>query len=244
VTAPTTDPRLANAGQPVCDLYDIKPQFRATSGTNSFVTFADTLGLRRVDVNSGVELNVNARLPKNAFVSGGVSFANRHQNNCDVVDNPEGVRFCDQDSGYRPDVKLNASYTLPLDVRVSATYRALAGPQVAATWAVPNTTVLASLGRNLAACPATGVCRSTKSVSLLEPGSEYISMRQVVDMRFSKLVRLSASRFQVNADIYNLLNGNGVQTINTTFSTTTSSWQNATGVQDPRQFQISMQFDF
>jgi len=244
VTAPTTDPRLSNAGQPVCDLYDIKPQFRATSGTNSFVTFADTVGVRRVDVNSGVELNVNARLPKNAFVSGGVSFANRHQNNCDVLDNPEGVRFCDQDSGYRPDVKLNGSYTLPLDVRVSATYRVQAGPQVAATWAVPNATVLASLGRNLAACPATGVCRSTKSVSLLEPGSEYISMRQAVDMRFSKLVRLSGSRFQLNADIYNLLNANGVQTINTTFSTTSSNWQNATGVQDPRQFQLSMQFDF
>ena len=244
VTAPTTDPRLANAGQPVCDLYDIKPQFRATSGTNSFVTFADTLGLKRVDVTSGVELNVNARLPKSAFVSGGASFANRHQNNCDVVDNPEGVRFCDQNTGYRPDIKLNGSYTLPLEVRVSATYRALAGPAVAATWAVPNSTIVAALGRNLAACPATGTCRSTKSVSLLEPGSDYISMRQVVDMRFSKLMRVSGSRFQVNADIYNLLNANGVQTINTTFSTTNSNWQNATGVQDPRQFQISAQFDF
>jgi hypothetical protein len=169
VAAPTTDARLSNAGQQICGLYDIKPAFRATSGTNSFVTFADTLGLRRDDVNSGVELSVNARLPRGAFVSGGASFANRHQNNCDVVDNPEGTRFCDQDSSYRPDIKINGSYPLPLDVRVSATYRGLAGPQIAATWAVPNSVIQAALGRSLAACPATGTCRSTKSVALLEP---------------------------------------------------------------------------
>jgi hypothetical protein len=244
VTAPTTDDRLSNAGQPVCGLYDIKPAFRATSGTNSFVTFADSLGLNREDVNSGVELSVNARLPRGAFVSGGVSFANRHQNNCDVVDNPEGARFCDQDSGYRPDIKVNGSYPLPLDVRVSATYRALAGPQVAATWAVPNSVIQTALGRPLAACPATGTCRSTKSVALLEPGTEFISMRQALDLRFSKSVRLSTYRFQVNADVLNAINANGIQTVNTTFSTTTSSWLNATGVQDPRQFLLSAQFDF
>ena len=195
ITAPTTDERLSIAGQQICGLYDIKPQFRATSGTNSFVTFADTLSLRRDDVNTGVELTVNARLPKGAFVSGGVSFANRHQNNCDVVDNPENARFCDQDSGYRPDIKFSGAYVLPLDVRVSGTYRGLAGPQIGATWSVPNSVVLAALGRNLAACPATGTCRSTKAVALIEPGTEYIEMRHTFDLRFSKLLRFDRYRF-------------------------------------------------
>jgi hypothetical protein len=244
ITAPTTDDRLAVAGQEICGLYDIKPALRSGTGTNSNVIFAKTLGLERRDVTSGLELNVNARLPKGAFVSGGASFSNRHQNDCDVVDNPENVRFCDQDSGYRPDVKINGSYPLPLDVRVSLTYRALAGPQVAATYAVPNSLVLTALGRNLAACPATGVCRSTKSVALLEPGSEFVSMRQAFDVRFSKQVRVNRYRFQVNADVLNAFNANGVQTINTTFATTSSRWLNATGVQDPRQFQISTQIDF
>ena len=244
IAAPATDNRLSVAGQQVCGLYDIKPQFRTTAGTNNLVTFADTLGLRRVDVFSGVELNVNARLLKSAFVSGGVSFANEHQNLCDVVDNPELARFCDTNTGHRPDIKINGSYLLPLDVRVSGTYRGLAGPQVAATWSVPNNVIAAALGRNLAACPATGTCRSTKSVTLLEPGTEFIAMRHVFDLRFSKLVRLDRYRFQVNADLYNAFNANGVQTINTTFATTSSRWLNATGVQDPRQFQLSAQFDF
>jgi hypothetical protein len=244
ITAPTTDTRLSSAGQQICGLYDIKPASRAASGTNNVVTFADTLGLRREDVSSGVELNVNARLPKGAFVSGGTSFATRHQNDCDVVDNPENTRFCDQDSGYRPDIKISGAYVLPLEVRVSGTYRGLAGPQTAATWAVPNTVIAAALGRNLAACPATGTCRSTKSVALLEPGSEYIAMRHAFDLRFSRPVRVSRYRFTVNADLYNAFNANGVQTINTTFATTSSRWLNATGVQDPRQFQISTQLDF
>jgi hypothetical protein len=105
--------------------------------------------------------------------------------------------------------------------------------------------IVTALGRNLAACPATGTCRSTKSVSLLKPGSDYVSTRQALDLRLTKQVRLgSARRLQVNADVYNALNANGVQTINTTFATTASKWLNATGVQDPRQFQLSAQFDF
>jgi hypothetical protein len=127
---------------------------------------------------------------------------------------------------------------------VSGTYRGLAGPQVAATWRVPNSVIREALGRNLAACPAAGVCRSTKTVALLEPGTDYLGMRHTFDLRFSKLLRFDRYRLQMNADLYNAFNTNGIQTINTTFSTTNSSWLNATGVQDPRQFQLSAQIQF
>jgi hypothetical protein len=81
-------------------------------------------------------------------------------------------------------------------------------------------------------------------VALLEPNSEFLDMRHAFDLRFSKQVRISATRFQVNADFLNAFNANGIQTINTTFATTNSRWLNATGVQDPRQFQLSAQVDF
>ena len=153
-------------------------------------------------------------------------------------------RFCDTNTGYRPDVKLNGAYALPLGVRVSGTYRMLAGPQIAATWSVPNSIIQPALGRSLAACPATGVCTSTKVVTLLEPGTEYLKARHAFDLRFSKGLRVKRTQFQVNADLYNAFNANGIQTINTTFATTNSRWRNATGVQDPRQFHISMQIGF
>ena len=239
ITAPTDD-RLPNGGgYEVCDLFDIKPVFRGLE--DNYVTFADTLGIDREDTRAGVELNVNARLPRGAFVSGGVSFANEYETSCDVIDNPEGVRFCDTDSGYRPDIKINGAYVLPLDVRVSGTYRGLAGPQIGATWRIPNATIAQALGRNLAACPARGTCRSTKSVQIIEPGTEYISMRHAFDLRFSKMLRFDRYRVLVNADLYNAFNDNGIQSISTTYS---GSWLNATGVQAPRQFQLSAQFDF
>jgi hypothetical protein len=57
-------------------------------------------------------------------------------------------------------------------------------------------------------------------------------------------VRVLSTQLRLNADLYNVLNSNGVSTINTTFSTNNARWLNATGIQDPRQFHLSMQLDF
>jgi len=235
VSAPN-DPRLPNAGQQVCGLYDVKPALRAASGANNFVTLAKNIGVNRQDVFTGAEAGVNARLPRGAFVSGGVSFANEHLVACDVIDNPELSRFCDTNTGYRPDIKINASYALPLGVRLSGAYRGLAGPQIVATWAAPNSVIQPALGRAL----STGAT-TTKSIALLAPGTDFVPMRHIFDLRFSKLLRVSSYRLQLSADVYNAFNSNGVSTINTSFGT---SWRYATAVQSPRQFQISTQFDF
>jgi hypothetical protein len=60
-------------------------------------------------------------------------------------------------------------------------------------------------------------------------------------MRFTKQVRFARYRLQLNADLYNAFNANGISAINTSFG---PSWQFPTAVQAPRQFQISTQFDF
>ena len=69
-------------------------------------------------------------------------------------------------------------------------------------------------------------------------------MRHNFDLRFSKVLPVKRTQLQVNADLYNAFNANGIQTINTTFATTNSKWLNATGVADPRQFHLSMQISF
>ena len=92
------------------------------------------------------------------------------------------------------------------------------------------------MGRALAAGATT-----TKSVALLPPGTDFLPARHIFDLRFSKLLRLNGYRLQLSADVYNAFNSNGVSAINTSFGT---SWQYATAVQSPRQFQFSTQFDF
>ena len=236
VTGPA-DQRLPGGGsERICGLYDIKPQFRGA--VRNYVTFADTLGIERPDTFTGYELGVNARLPRGAFVAGGINLQNRHQSVCDVIDNPE-IRFCETNTSYRPDVKLNGSYVLPLDVQVSATYQGLSGPAVLATWNAPGALITPELGRPLSAGAAT-----TKALALVEPGEEFLPMRHIFDLRFSKILRFDRYRFQLMADLYNAFNGNAVATINTTYGGAGNRWLLPTAVTPPRQFQLSAQFDF
>jgi len=244
VTVPSTialpsDNRLPSGivGQPVCGLYDVS----VARAPQNFVTFADSLGVDRDDVVTGYELSVNARLPRGAFLSGGVNFNNQYLNfqttpaglACDFIDSPE-VRFCETNSSYRPDVKLNGAYMLPYDVQIAATYRALSGPQLLASWAATNAFIAPALGRPLTS-------GASKTIALMEPGTEFDPMRHIFDMRFSKIFSVSRYRFQVMTDFFNIFNTNAVSTINTQFG---PSLHRPTAVEAPRQFRLSGQFDF
>ena len=207
----------------------------------NFVTFADTLGKDREDVVTGYEVSINARFARGAFVSGGVNFNNQHLNfqttpvvnSCDFIDSPE-ARFCETDSSYLPDIKLNGAYMLPWEVQVSATYRGLAGPNILANWAATNAFIVPGLGRPLTS-------GASKTIALMEPGTEFFPMRHVFDMRFSKGFTVQRYRFQVMTDFFNIFNTNAVSTINTQFG---ASLHRPTAVESPRQFRLSAQFDF
>ena len=61
-----------------------------------------------------------------------------------------------------------------------------------------------------------------------------------VDMRFVKTFRVGRTRAGLNLDLYNLLNGNAVRTVNNNYA----SWLTPTAILDARLFKISAQFDF
>jgi hypothetical protein len=221
-------------GSQQCGLFDVN----VVRAPQNYVTFADTLGVDRTDIVTGYEISVNARIAQ-AFIAGGVNFNNQHVNfqpngvACDFIDSPE-VRFCETDTAYRPDIKLNGSYLLPYDVQVSGTYRGLAGPQAIANWAATNAVITSGLGRPLTS-------GATKTIALMEPGTEFFPMRHVFDMRFSKLFRASRYRFQVMTDFFNIFNTNATSTINTTFG---ANLHKPLTVEVPRQFRLSAQFEF
>ena len=160
------------------------------------------------------------------------------------MDSPES-RFCDSLSPYRPDVKLLGSHTLPWNVVASATYQFTRGPNVLANFSAPNSLVAPALGRNLAACPATGVCTSTKLVSLIEPGTVYGENLNQLDLRVSKRLTIERYRVRFDVDLYNVFNSNWPFSLNNTFSTTTTStWMRPTNVLQGRLFKIGGQIEF
>src|SRR5262249_30332264 len=148
------------------------------------------------DKYNGLDFTVNARLPRGAFVQGGVNVGNEVTDTCDVMgkaDLPAAAipvffsgysdlitslsglaspskNFCHiAPPFWRPDVKLSGTYPLPVwDVQLSATLQSVPGPWIVATQVVPNSQIAPSLGRNLASGP-----NGTATVTLFQPGTMF-----------------------------------------------------------------------
>ena len=160
------------------------------------------------------------------------------------VGSPEAV-FCHQVFPFRPDVKTLASYALPYDIIISGTYQLSTGPNILATWNAPNSVIAPALGRNLAACPATGTCTATKSIQLIEPGTVWGDYLQELDLRLSKRFKVGSLRFRGDLNLYNAFNSDFASTVNTTFSTAANNqFLRPTAVIQGRLFKIGGQIDF
>src|SRR5439155_5395131 len=113
-----------------------------------------------------------------------------------VVDSPQELRFCRVAPPWSSSsqVKLQGSYTLPLDLQASATFQNIPGPAILATYAVPNAAITPSLGRNLSGNAASA------TQSLIAPNSLYGPRINQLDVRLSKTVRFGEHRVQAMVD--------------------------------------------
>jgi hypothetical protein len=92
-----------------------------------------------------------------------------------------------------------------------------------------------SLGRPLSGGAA------NVTVPLIAPGTMFIERTNELDLRFTKLFRVSRTKTALNFDLYNVSNASTVRSRLGTFGTT---WQRPTGILDARLFKISAQIDF
>ena len=200
-------------------------------------------------MHQGYDFSANVRMSRGTFVNGGVNMQKRLLDNCNVpilsgtatnqTDSPE-ARFCRTITPYRPDFKLSASHTLPAAFVISGSYQLSSGPQIVATWAVPNTVIAPALGRNLSAGPT-----ATKSVQLIEPGTLYSPYLNQVDARLSRRFAVGRFRLRADANLYNIFNNDFVNYVNTTFSTTTANqFMRPTNVLQGRLFKVGGQIEF
>jgi hypothetical protein len=262
VTAPT-DARLPNGGgYQVCGLYDVNQT--ALGRVQELVTAADNLGPAVKQSNTGFNLTANVRLA-DAMIQGGIDLRRDRQDICgiDQGDHPAGItfpigggagvaaattsfddlvfpdgsRFCDTDTGFRPDIKFAGSYELPWGLQTSATYQNAAGPSITASWPATNAAIAAGLGRNLSAGAT-----ATKTVNLIQPQSLFGDRLNQIDVRVSKRFLLgTGARFVLNADFYNLANSNWIIGY---VPNVGPNLMRPTQVLSPRLFKIGGQFDF
>lgn len=256
VTGPT-DARLpGGGGQQICGLYDLKPSFLGQ--VQNYNTLAENLGTGKgyKEVAQGFEFTVNARLAGGAFVQGGVNFHKTYTNaqrgggffggpvfnTCDVVDNPE-VRMCENESPFRPDFSLSWSVPFKWDIIFSGVYQGLAGPNIQASWNAGALDVIPGLGR-----PLSGGFFATKTIALIEPNQEYLDMRHIFNLRLAKRFHYRRYALMIAGDLYNAFNDNSVSGINTTYGASffspVNNWMLPTSISAPRQFRLTLQFDF
>jgi hypothetical protein len=259
ITAPL-DARLPQGGgSQICGFYDINP---AKFGkVDNLVTFAKNYG-KLTDVYDGLDLTVNARLPRGAMIQGGMNIGTEVTDLCDVIGKVDltaatlpsaisgslvtslsglpspSTNFCHVSPPFfLPDVKLSGSYPLPWwGLQTSATLQSVPGPPIVATYVVPNAQVAPSLGRNLAAG-----ANATATVQLVSPGTLYGDRLNQVDLRVTKTIKLNRASIRGIFDLYNVFNTSPVLSLNTRFG---SAWQRPFIILTGRFAKLGLQVDF
>jgi hypothetical protein len=253
-TAPLNANLPDGGGYQVCNLFDLKPGLQ-TIPANSLIRFSKDFG-GETNKYQGFDVNLDARLPRGAFVKAGIAGNARTFDDCNLLkaDSPQtetfadGSRYCHREYPLRPDFKASGSVPLPGGIQFSGVYQFSrgvqnggAGPSILATWPMNNTLLaqFSNLGRTL-----TG--GGSKNVQLIREGLEYGDQDlSQLDLRASKRFTVGRYRFRIDADLYNATNSNWPYTVTTTFSTAASSaWLRPTNVLQSRMFKIGGQFDF
>jgi hypothetical protein len=246
VTAPSDSRLPGGGGYQVCGLYDAN---RLVS-QNNVISLASKFGTA-TEVFNGIDLTVNARLPKGIIVSGGPSFGRTESNYCFAVDSPQGsglppaqgatsaagFLYCDVKPPFQPNVKLIGVYPLPWQgIQFAATFQSLPGPQITASRTYTNAEIQPSLGRPL----STGMA-GTAAVPLIAPGTMYDERLYQLDFRVSKIFRFGQHRVQANVDIYNAGNASSILSNNLTYG---PNWLRPTSILQGRLVKFGAQYDF
>jgi hypothetical protein len=246
VTVPT-DARLPNSGQQVTGFFDqnINPLAR------NVVKDASVFGKQQLHWN-GVDVTVDARLRNGLFMQGGVSTGKTTFDNCEIAAQlPEvlngltgvapaaglqPISFCHQETGFIPQYKALASYTLPwYGIRIAGTLQSLPGPAMLAQniYNNANRTTATTLSRPFTLAQA--------NANLLAPGDNYGDRLNQFDIRLTKIVNVGRGRVDFNVDFFNAFNSDAVIAEIAAFG---PAWRRPLTVIQPRFVKFGARWDF
>jgi hypothetical protein len=204
------------------------------------VRFTDNFG-KTNQIFNGVDVSVNARLPRGVVLQGGTSTGKNDNTSCFVIDSPQRLRFCDNVTPYLTQIKFFTVIPLPWGVSASATYQTLPGPVITASYTASNAEIFPTLHRNLGSCRGAATCNGTVTFDLIQPNTQFAGRLHQVDARFAKTIRVGRTRLQGQFDLYNLLNANPVLGLNINYG---PNWQNATQVLPGRLAKVGVSMNF
>jgi len=258
IVAPN-DPRLpGGGGYVVSGLYDVVPE--KSGQVNNLIADSLKYGTWNQYFNA-IDVTLRVRSGKGFIFVGGTSTGQTVADNCDVRAHvpelattttgtsafgagPTGSAvtpvspYCHVAFGVLTQLRGLSSYVVPkADVQLSAVFQSKPGAMLAANYAVPNSDVIPSLGRNLSG-DAPNV-----TVNLLAPGTRFGDRINQLDFRTAKTLKFGRSRTLVALDIYNALNSSAVLTYNNSF-VAGGTWLQPLTILTPRFFRITAELVF
>jgi hypothetical protein len=258
IVAPTDSRLPGGGGYEVAGLFDVVPE--KSGQVRNLIADATTYGTWRHYFN-GIDVTANVRVGRDFVLVGGTSTGQTVADSCDVRAHlPEFATtttgtsafgaglatsavtpvspYCHVAFGFLTQLRGLSSYVLPkIDLQLAATFQSKPGAMLAANYAVPNSDVVPSLGRNLSG-DAPNV-----TVNLIQPGTMYGNRINQLDVRVAKTLMLGRSRLLVAADIYNALNSSAVLTYNNTF-VPNGPWLQPLTIITPRFLKFTAELDF
>ncbi|HEX7798275.1 MAG TPA: carboxypeptidase regulatory-like domain-containing protein [Vicinamibacterales bacterium] len=270
ITVPN-DPRLPNAGKEQCGFYDVTP-----SKQSAGQLYVDTAN--KTDKHGkyhyarywdGFTISGSGRLPRNISIGGGVDFGQNVDDHCFTIDVPNqpndinntntGGPFCKIVTGWKDnlDFRLRGSIPLKFGITTSAIYRNTQGANENATWAIPaNAATLPAYGFRWKTVNTPGgrtTLTAAKTINLFVNNSLFGDRFQQLDFSVNKSFNLGWGRLRAALDLYNALNGNSIQNLQSAYGfdgtkapgdISFNKWLKPTQFIDPRLVRVTASIDF
>ncbi len=243
ITAPA-DPRLpGGGGKQLCGYYDIQPAFFGLGTLR--VTNAKEFG-KPERYWDGFTFAANGRLPGGVKLGGGLDFGRQVDDHCYTVDVPNqpnditnvnvGGPFCRivTSWGDTMDFRFRGSIPLKGGFDASFIYRNTPGAELSSLLTVTSADVKF---KN----PARTTLTAAKTVNLYAPNSVYGDRFKQLDVAVNKSFNIGWGRLRTALDIYNVLNGNSIQSVVTAYSV---RWLRPVGFLDARLARVTAAIQF
>ena len=195
------------------------------------VNILDTTSDQNSRTYNGMEASFDARLFGKLTTFGGVTVGRTVSVTCDVRDDPNRLRYCDQtefDMPFQAQYKLSGSYLLPFGFQAGGVLASYPGIELGVNYLVNR-----SIVRNLT--------QSQISVPLIAPGSKYGDRLTQLDLRVARTLRIRGVQIQAAVDMFNALNSSAVFNEVQTYG---SSLGRPTDVIQGRLFRFGAQMKF
>ena len=191
-------------------------------------------GPDRAQVYNGFEVGIEARLPRGGTLIASSTTQRVRTNTCDVVDDPNELRFCDRFDvpapyngvPFRSDLKIAGSYTVPFGIQLSVKLTSMPGRTsgdldridelLPIDWNISRATRYTA--EDCAGRPCTpgalvvpGLVATSLVVPLVPAGTErFLERQNQVDFGIRKTFRVGRLEWQGQFDVFNALNADTV----------------------------------